>query len=90
MHFEVVVRDASVTAALETTVERARAGGLYARFGIAHLVAGALGSVVLTGIVRNATPAGIVVGALLVAFPSVFVATYGLLVFRDLERGRAV
>jgi hypothetical protein len=84
--FEVVVVDTSVTAALERTVGRARTGGLYARFGIAHLVAGGLASLVLTLLVRNGNFAEIIVGAILVAFPAVFVATYRVLVFRDLER----
>lgn len=86
--FEVVVRDAAFTDAVETTVSHALDGGLYARFGLAHLVGGALGSLVLTTLVRNGGLPGILLGTALVAVPAVFVAVYGLLVFRELGTPR--
>ena len=85
--FEVVVGDVAVREAIEATLSHALEGAPYATFGFAHLLAGAAGSVVVTGVVRNGGVLGILVGTLAVAVPSVFVATYGLLVFRDL-RGR--
>ena len=82
--FEVVVRDAGVVDALESTVAHALDGGDYAAFGLVHLVIGAAASLALASFVRNTGVLGILVGALLVAVPAVFVATYGLLVFREL------
>jgi hypothetical protein len=86
--FEIVVRDAAFRPALEATVSHALAGGPYATFGVAHLVAGAVASVALTALVRNGGPPGLVVGTALIAVPAVFVAAYGLLVFRDLSDDR--
>lgn len=83
--FEIVVRDDSFTSALDTTVSHALDGGSYVAFGGAHLVAGAVASVVLSLLVRNGGLAGILVGALVVAVPAVFVANYGLLVFHELN-----
>jgi len=90
--FAVVVDDADLGTALGETVERAKAGGAYAEFGLAHLVAGAAGSFVLSGAVRNLGPAGVVFGTAVVAVPAVIVAAYGLLLFRDFgpsPRGRS-
>ncbi|MFB6266542.1 MAG: hypothetical protein ABEI31_02685 [Halodesulfurarchaeum sp.] len=87
--FEVVVGDYGVFEALEASVAAALAGGPYAGFGAAHLLAGAAGSVLMTWLVRNGGIFGILVGTALVAVPATFVATYGLLVFRDLESGGA-
>jgi len=82
--FEVVVHDVDFRTALETTVSHALDGGPYATFGIAHLVAGAVASLFLTSLVRNGGVLGIVIATLVIAVPAVFVAVYGLLVFRDL------
>lgn len=82
--FGVVVRDASLLAAIQTTVSRALDGGRYAAFGFAHLIAGALASVFLSTLVRNGGPLGVLLGTAVTAVPAVFVAVYGLLVFREL------
>lgn len=87
--FEIVVRDIDVVMAIEATVSKALDGGPYARFGLYHLVGGAVGSVVLTVLVRNFGMFGILAGTALVAVPALFVAIYGLFVFRDLRTGRA-
>ncbi|MFB6154651.1 MAG: hypothetical protein ABEJ22_02075 [Haloferacaceae archaeon] len=83
--FAVVVRGAGVRDALDSTVSHAFDGGPYASFGFAHLLVGAVGSFFLTSLVRNAPLVGVPVGTLVVAVPAVFVATYGLLLFRDLD-----
>lgn len=83
--FEVVVRDASLAGALGATLADALDGGRYALFGVLHLGGGAMLSVVLTGLVRNAGLPGVLLGAALVALPATFVAVYGLLIFRDIE-----
>lgn len=81
--FEVVARDAGIRAALEATVERALDGGDYAAFGAAHLLVGAVASLALTGLVRNTGILGVLLGTALVCVPAVFVAAYGLLLFRE-------
>ena len=86
--FVVVVRDAPLATAINATVSHALDGGLYAQFGIIHLVAGAAASLFLTAVVRNIGIPGILLGTVIVAVPSVFVSVYGLLVFRDLRRPR--
>lgn len=83
--FEIVARDRAFLAALEATVSHALDAGSYAAFGLAHLVAGALASAFLTTFVRGGGLPAVLVGTALVAVPAVFVAVYGLLVFRDLE-----
>ncbi|WP_327053884.1 hypothetical protein [Halomicrococcus gelatinilyticus] len=83
--FELVVSDAPLGAALASTVERALDGGAYASFGFAHLLAGSVASFFVTGLVRNTGVLGVVLGAAIVAVPAVFVATYGLLVFRGFD-----
>ena len=83
--FELVVSDAPLGAALASTVERALDGGTYASFGFAHLLAGSVASFFLTGVVRNTGILGVVLGTAIVAVPAVFVATYGLLVFRGFD-----
>ena len=80
----VVTRDAGVLPALERTVGHATDGGAYATFGFAHLFAGAVASFFLSGLARNGGLPGILFGAAVVAVPAVFVAAYGVLVFRDL------
>lgn len=85
--FEIVVRDVGFLAGVEATVSHAFDGGFYAVFGVAHLFAGAMGSLILTGIVRNGGVLGVLLGTALVAVPAVFVAVYGLLVFRELGTG---
>lgn len=87
--FEIVIRDIGVMTALESTVPTALDGGTYAGFGLYHLVGGAIGSVVLTLMVRNFGMIGILAGTGFVAVPALFVALYGLYVFRDLRSGRA-
>ena len=82
--FEIVVNDAEFIEALESTVAHALDGGLYAAFGIGHLIVGAIASVFLTSLVRNGGILGIVIATLVIAVPAVFIATYGLLVIRDL------
>ena len=82
--FVVVTRDAGVLPALERTVGHATDGGAYATFGFAHLFAGAVASFFLSGLARNGGLPGILFGAAVVAVPAVFVAAYGVLVFRDL------
>lgn len=82
--FVIVVRDAAFTPGLRATVSHAFDGGLYATFGVTHLVAGAAGSFVLTALVRNGGVPGLLFGTALVSVPAVLVAVYGLLVFRDL------
>lgn len=82
--FEVVVRDDTLLDALESTVGRALDGGPYAAFGLAHLLAGAAASLVLTALVRTGGAVGVLLGTALVAVPAVFVGAYGLLVFRSL------
>lgn len=84
--FVVVVYDARFATAVEVTVSHALDGALYARFGVTHLAAGAVASLVLTAVVRNIGIPGILLGTVAVAVPAVFVAVYGLLVFRDLRR----
>jgi len=79
--FQIVARDVSFGPALRSTVSTALSGGSYAVFGIAHLLAGAAASVVLTGVVLSTGPVGVLAGTAVVAVPAVFVATYGLLVF---------
>jgi hypothetical protein len=81
--FVVVTQDTGVVTALGRTVSLATDGGAYARFGFGHLVVGALASVVFSVLARNAGVLGILVGAAVVAVPAVFVASYGLFVFRD-------
>jgi len=82
--FVVVTQDVGLLTALERTIGHATDGGGYATFGLGHLVAGAVASIALSILARNGGLPGIVVGAALVAVPAVFVATYGLFVFRDL------
>jgi len=82
--FVVVTQETGVVTALGRTVDYATDGGSYARFGFGHLVAGAVASLVLSVLARNAGVLGILVGAAIVAVPAVFVASYGLFVFRDL------
>lgn len=82
--FVVVVEDRGVVDALSRTGDLALSGGRYAAFGFTHLAVGAVASVVLTLLVRTLGLVAVVPAALLVAAPAVFVATYGLLVFRDL------
>jgi len=81
--FVVVTQDAGVLTALERTVDYATDGGSYATFGFGHLVAGAAASIALSVLARNGGIPGILLGAAVVAVPAVFVATYGLFVFRD-------
>jgi len=85
--FVVVTQDVGLGDALGRTVDLATDGGEYARFGFAHLLVGALASLVLSVLVRNGGIPGILLGAAVVAVPAVFVATYGLFVFRDLGDG---
>lgn len=87
--FVVVTRDDALGTALGRTVDLATDGGAYAAFGVGHLLAGAVASVGLSVLARNGGLPGIVVGAAVVAVPAVFVAAYGLLVFRDLDGGNA-
>jgi len=82
--FVVVTQDMGVVAALERTVGHATDGGSYAAFGFGHLVAGAVASLGLSVLARNGGLPGIVVGAAVVAVPAVFVAAYGVVLFRDL------
>lgn len=82
--FEIVINDIGLVESIEATVSYALNGGPYAWFGLAHLLGGAVASLFLTTLVRNHGMFGIVVGTLIVAVPAVFVATYGLLVFREL------
>lgn len=82
--FEIVVRDMGFMEALEDTVSHALNGGDYALFGLVHLVGGAVASLFLTTIVRNHGLFGILVGTAIVAIPALFVAIYGLFVFREL------
>ncbi len=86
--FEIVVHDTGVLTGLNATVSRATDGGSYAAFGIAHLVVGTVGSFFLTGLVRNGGLVGVLIGALVVAVPSVFVASYGILVFSEYDETR--
>ncbi|MFC7140383.1 hypothetical protein ACFQMA_11155 [Halosimplex aquaticum] len=83
--FAVVVGDSDLSTALESTLEHAKAGDRYAAFGLTHLAAGALGSFVLSGAVRNLGGFGILFGTAVVAVPSVVVAAYGLLLFREFD-----
>ncbi|MGM0590015.1 MAG: hypothetical protein ACQETI_00055 [Halobacteriota archaeon] len=87
--FVVVVNDVGVRTALDETVRRALDGGAYAEFGIAHLAVGAAASFFMTSLVRNNGLVGVMAGTLLVAGPSVFVATYGLLTFREFRGATA-
>jgi len=82
--FVVVTHDAGVLTALGRTVDHATDGGSYASFGFIHLVAGAVASIGLSILARNGGIPGILVGAAVVAVPAVFVASYGLFVFRDI------
>jgi hypothetical protein len=82
--FVVVTQEVGVVTALGRTVDHATGSGGYARFGFAHLLAGAVASVPLSILARNGGIPGILVGAAIVAVPAVFVAAYGLFVFRDL------
>jgi hypothetical protein len=82
--FEIVVRDIGFIEALKDTVSHALNGGDYALFGVVHLIGGAVASLVLTTVVRNHGIFGILIGTAVVAIPAVFVATYGLFVFRKL------
>lgn len=82
--FEIVIRDVGFIEALKGTIAHALSGGDYALFGLAHLLGGAVASLFLTTLVRNYGLFGILVGTAIVAVPAVFVATYGLYVFRDL------
>lgn len=82
--FAIVAHDVSFAEGLETTVDYATDGGDYAAFGIAHLVFGGVASLFLTEIVLNTGVAGVAVGTLLVAVPAFAVATYGVVLFRDL------
>lgn len=85
--FVVVTQNVGLGDALGRTVGLATDGGGYARFGFVHLLAGALASLVLSVVVRNGGIPAILLGAAVVAFPAVFVAAYGLFVFRDLGDG---
>lgn len=87
--FAFVSQDAGVRAALGQSVNHALAGGRYATFGFGHMVIGAIASFALTGLVLNGGLAGVLLGALVVAVPAVFVATYGLLLFRELSNEEA-
>lgn len=83
--FEIVVRDTAFVTALKATVSHALDGGPYATFGVAHLLGGAIASVGLTLVVRNGGLPGVLLGTAVVAVPAVFVAVYGLFVFRALS-----
>ena len=85
--FVVVTRDVGVGKALDATVGHAADGGAYAAFGLKHMVAGAVASLALSWLARTGV-VGVLVGTAAVAVPSVFVAAYGLLVFRRLGGGR--
>lgn len=85
--FVVVTRDAGFGEALDATVGHATDGGRYAAFGFGHLLVGAVCSLALSSLVRLGL-GGVVVGTVLVAVPAVFVAAYGLFVFRDLDGRR--
>ncbi|GGL44693.1 hypothetical protein GCM10009037_30130 [Halarchaeum grantii] len=82
--FVLVVEDVGVGAALSRSVSDAVAGGAYARFGVAYLLAMLVPSFVLTVVVYGSGLLGVVLGAALVAVPAVFVVAYGVLVFRAL------
>ena len=85
--FVVVTREAGLEEALGATTGYASEGGRYAAFGFGHLVAGAACSLALSPLVRMGL-GGVLLGTALVAVPAVFVAAYGLLVFRDLDGRR--
>ncbi|MEF8851753.1 MAG: hypothetical protein V5A28_04925 [Haloarculaceae archaeon] len=68
-------------------VERATDGGAYARFGLGHLLTGVVASLGLSLLARNGGVPGITLGAAVVALPAVFVASYGVVLFRDLGDG---
>ncbi|WP_459191224.1 hypothetical protein [Halosimplex sp. J119] len=83
--FAVVVGDRDLSTALDSTIEFAKSGNEYASFGLTHLVAGAVGSYVLSGAVRNLGAFGILFGTAVVAVPALIVSTYGLLLFREFD-----
>lgn len=84
LSFVVVVRDERLSEAIATTVGLALGGGSYAAYGLTHLLVGAVCSFALTGFVLNGGPLAVLVAAVVVAVPCVFVAAYGLLVVRGL------
>ncbi len=83
--FVVVVEGRGLRSAVNHTLQRARSGGSYLRFVVAHLVAGAFVSVPVSALVRTGVP-GVLAAVALTAPLSVFVAAYGVLVFRDTTR----
>jgi hypothetical protein len=87
LSFVIVVEDVGLGAGLSTCVGHALAGGSYASFGLAHLLLGAVASLVMSALVLNTGLLGILLGTGIAAVPAVFVASYGLLVFRELASG---
>ena len=81
--FVIVVERRQFRSALDRTLQLARGGGDYARFAVAHLVAGAAVSVPVSSLIRGGLP-GVAVALALTAPVGLFVAAYGVLVFREL------
>lgn len=86
--FVIVVEGRRFRSALTRTLQLARSGGVYARFAVAHLVAGAVVSVPVSSLIRGGLP-GVAVAVVVTAPVGVFVAAYGVVVFRELARDAA-
>lgn len=82
--FVVVVEDMAVLDALGETIRLATTGGRYLEYAVGYLVVGTVASFVLTAIVYNLGLLGVLLGAVVVAVPALFLAAVGVLVFRDL------
>lgn len=86
--FVIVVERRRFRPTLARTLQLARSGGVYARFAVAHLVAGAAVSVPVSSLIRGGLP-GVAVAVAATAPVGVFVAAYGVVVFRELARDAA-
>lgn len=84
--FVVVIEDATVLEAVGVSIGYALDGGEYLAYAVGYLAVGTVGSVVLTAMVYNFGLVGILVGAVIVAVPALFVTAFGVVVFRSLRR----
>ncbi|MFB6081427.1 MAG: hypothetical protein ABEJ67_01265 [Halanaeroarchaeum sp.] len=85
MPFVIVVEDVGAIDALRASVGYGKRGGAYLTYGVGFLVVGAVASVFFTSMVYGLGLLGVLIGAVVVAVPSVFLAALGVVVFRSLS-----
>lgn len=82
--FVIVVEERAFRPALSRTLVLARDGGVYLRFAVAHVLAGAAVSLPVSVLIRGGLP-GVFVAVAVTAPVGAFVAAYGVLLFRELS-----